>query len=58
MYGSMKVNDQLWVWDYVADEPVKEQEMPAGSERWKASEKKKYEDLKKHYEQNSIRKDS
>lgn len=42
-YGSMRVNDTLWVWDYVADEPVKQAEMPDGSERWKASEVRKME---------------
>jgi hypothetical protein len=35
-----------YVWDYVADQPVLKQDMPEGSDRWNASEKKKYEDLK------------
>lgn len=31
-----------YVWDYVADEPVRCEEMPVGSERHKASERAKY----------------
>lgn len=42
MYGGMTIQGVKWVWDYVADEPVKESEMPVGSERWKDSEKAKY----------------
>lgn len=38
-YGRMKINGTLWLWDYVTDEPVMASEMPAGSERWKASER-------------------
>jgi hypothetical protein len=30
------------VWDYVADEPTTSDEMPVGSERWKASERVKW----------------
>lgn len=46
MYGSMRVNDVTWVWDYAADEPVKQEEMPFGSDRWKASELRKVELLR------------
>ena len=34
-----------YVWDYVADEPVRRDEMPVGSERHKASERAKYASL-------------
>lgn len=32
-----------YVWDYVADEAVKAEEMPQGSDRWKASELRRAE---------------
>lgn len=31
-----------YVWDYAADKPVPESEMPMGSERWKKSERVKW----------------
>lgn len=31
-----------YVWDYVADEPVRKEEMPTGSERHKASERARW----------------
>ena len=42
-YGGMKVTGNSgktinYVWDYVADQPVPDTEMPQGSDRWKASE--------------------
>lgn len=40
MYGSIRVNGITHVWDYVADEPVLEKDMPHGSERRRASEKR------------------
>lgn len=43
LYGRMNINGVMWVWDCVAAEPVKESEMPAGSERWLASERKRWE---------------
>ena len=43
MYGGMKVNDLTYIWDYVADEPVLEKEIPVGSKRRKASEIKRAE---------------
>ena len=46
MYGGMTINGVRWVWDYAADEPVKASEMPAGSERWAASELAKAELLR------------
>jgi hypothetical protein len=46
-FGSITTRDQsgnsfTWVWDYVADKAVPETDMPFGSDRWKASERKKY----------------
>ena len=41
--GGMKINDLTYVWDYVAEEPVLEKEMPNGSERRKASDKRRAE---------------
>jgi hypothetical protein len=37
-YGSIRIQGQLFVWDYAADEAVDHKLMPNGSERWKASE--------------------
>ncbi len=45
-YGGMKINGESWVWDYVADTAVPEREMPHGSERRKASERKRYAALR------------
>lgn len=41
-YGQMQVGNTLWLWDYAADEPVTADEMPIGSERWKASERARF----------------
>jgi hypothetical protein len=41
-YGGMVINGVRYVWDYAADEPVLETEMPTGSERWKQSERVKW----------------
>jgi hypothetical protein len=43
MYGSMRLGKELWYWDYVADKACPATEMPLGSERWKASERRKAE---------------
>lgn len=56
LYGRIEVHDgkggkQLWVWDYVKEEPVIAQDMPTGSERWKASEKAKWGQIKEAMEQ-------
>lgn len=40
IYGSMKINGTLWLWDYAADEPVEAKDMPVGGKRWKASMKR------------------
>lgn len=42
LYGSMVVNGQVMVWDYATDKAVPESDMPAGSERWKMSEKARF----------------
>ncbi len=46
MYGGMEVSaggkTVNHVWDYVADKAVPQEEMPVGSDRWKASEQKKW----------------
>lgn len=48
MLGRMTISDGEttinYVWDYVADAPVPDSEMPEGSERWCASERKRWED--------------
>jgi len=43
LYGSIRVQGQTFVWDYVADKAVDQKLMPVGSERWNASEKAKAE---------------
>lgn len=50
MFGGMKATDASgktveYVWDYAADEPVLKKEMPLGSDRWKASEKAKENEM-------------
>lgn len=45
-YGRMRVNGVMMVWDYVADVAVRESEMPEGSERWMASERKRWTDVR------------
>lgn len=46
MYGGMTINGVHYVWDYVAEEAVPEKEMKKDPERWKASERKRFELLK------------
>ena len=46
-FGGMKVTDNEgrtinYVWDYAADEPVPDTEMPFGSDRWKQSERARW----------------
>lgn len=41
-FGGIVINGERFVWDYVADEPVPEADMPEGGERWKASERAKW----------------
>lgn len=38
MFGRMKINGRMFVWDYAADKAVPEDEMKVGSPRWKVSE--------------------
>lgn len=45
MYGGMVVQGVRYVYDYATDECVPESEIPVGGERWKASEKKKWQDI-------------
>lgn len=42
-HGQLQVNHVLYVWDYANNVGVKESEMPTGSDRWKASEKAKWD---------------
>lgn len=46
LYGGIVINGQKFVWDYVADKAVPEAEMPFGSERHAASERKRFEKIK------------
>jgi hypothetical protein len=45
MFGSVRVNNICWVWDYVSNCPVREEEMPDGSERWDKSERARWAHL-------------
>ena len=51
LYGRMTTRDETgsvtWVYDYAADKAVHEKDMPEGSERWKASERAKWEGIAK-----------
>lgn len=51
LHGGIKINGRSYVWDYVADEPVPENEMPFGSARWKASERARYAPLPRPVDQ-------
>lgn len=42
-FGQMRIQGRLWVWDYVKDEPIPEQEMRKDPERRAASEKARAE---------------
>ena len=42
LYGSIVVNGEKFVWDYIADKAVPEAEMPFGSERHKFSERARF----------------
>ena len=46
LYGRIQLGDVMHVYDYVTDECVPESEMPVGSERWKASERKRWGEIK------------
>lgn len=43
MCGGIVINGERFVWDYVADECVPEADMPFGSKRHRASERKRAE---------------
>lgn len=51
LHGHITIQGRLWVWDYVANQPVPKQKMRRGSERWKASEKARAEWLAKRSSQ-------
>ncbi len=53
IYGSIKIQGVLWVWDYANECAVLETEMPMGGERWKVSEKKKYDMLREIKDRNN-----
>jgi len=38
LHGGIVINGKRLAWDYVIDKAVPEDEMPLGSDRWKASE--------------------
>jgi hypothetical protein len=40
--GAININGTTMVWDHVTDVAVPEAEMPMGSDRWKASERKRW----------------
>lgn len=44
LYGSMKINNVLWVWDYVNDKPRIKSEMT--KQEIEANEKAKWNNLK------------
>jgi len=48
MYGSIKIQGYLWLWDYVNDKPRLKSEMT--KEEIKASEKAKWGNIKKETE--------
>jgi hypothetical protein len=56
-YGGMTVSQDgktvRYVWDYANEEPVREEEMPLGSERHAASERARTELIKQQMEQST-----
>lgn len=54
IYGEIVIQGVRHVYDYVSDECVPESEMPTGGERWKASEKKKWQDFVEANKQNHL----
>jgi hypothetical protein len=48
LYGGLTANGKRCVWDYASDEAVPEAEMKPGSERWKASERAKWDTPAQH----------
>jgi hypothetical protein len=49
-FGGITTGDVRWVWDYAQDCAVRDGEMPQGSDRWKASERAKWEAIKAEHE--------
>lgn len=54
IFGGMEIQGVRYLYDYVSGECVPETEMPVGGERWKASEKKKWQDFVEANKQNSL----
>jgi hypothetical protein len=52
MYGAMEIQGVMYVWDYVKEEPVKKSEQT--HEEWMASEKRKYELMKREVEDGAL----
>lgn len=50
LYGQMRIQGRLWVWDYVADKAVPAEELRADGERWKASQKARAEWLRRRHQ--------
>lgn len=46
IYGRMKCGDTMMAWDYVNEVAIPEKELRANKERWAASERKRFEELK------------
>lgn len=47
MYGSVTLGKESYVWDYVNEVAIPETEMPIGSDRWKESERAKWNAVKR-----------
>lgn len=43
-FGAMTINGKRMVWDYADDKAVPEEEMPVWSERWRRSERAKWDE--------------
>jgi hypothetical protein len=41
-FGAININGTRMVWDHVAEVTVPDADMPMGSDRWKASERKRW----------------
>lgn len=46
LYGRIRIQGKLWVWDFSKDEPAPSDEMRKGSERWKESERVRWQSVK------------
>jgi hypothetical protein len=50
--GHIKINNILWAWDYVNECALPAKELEADLPRWRASEKKRWGDIKKNLTKN------